>query len=112
MIRFMLKSFPCRAGRAAFVMSAILLPIAPALAQVPGTPVSGFAESPEAALARNVRLVAADPRNFQALVAAGRAALGTGDTQAAVGFFGRAEELSPSSWQPQAGKAAAMIASG
>jgi Flp pilus assembly protein TadD len=110
MIRFMLKSFPRRAGRAAFVMSAVLATAAPAYAQYDAVPT--YAETPEDALSRNLRLLAQNPRNFQALVAAGRAALATGDTQAAVGFFGRAEEASPSSWQPQAGKAAAMVAMG
>ena len=105
MILFMLKSFPRRAGRAALVLSAALATAVPAYAQY-------AAETPEAALARNVRLIAANPRDFQAQVAAGRAALATGDTQAAVGFFGRAEELSPQSWQPQAGMAAVMVAMG
>lgn len=105
MILFMLKSFPNRAGRAALLMSAVLLAASPAHAQY-------AVETPEEALARNVRLIAANPRDFQAQVAAGKAALATGDTQAAVGFFGRAEELSPQSWQPQAGMAAAMVAMG
>ena len=103
MILFMLKRFPRRAGRAALIMSAALATAAPSYAQY-------VAETPEAALARNVRLIAANPRDFQAQVAAGKAALATGDVQAAVGFFGRAEELSPQSWQPQAGMAAAMVA--
>jgi len=110
MILFMLKSFPRRAGRAAFVMSAILASAGPAYAQSTGVPI--HAETAEDALARNVRLLAQSPRNFQALIAAGRAALATGDTQAAVGFFGRAEDVRPNSWQPQAGKAAAMVAMG
>ena len=115
----MLKSFPRRAGRAALIMSAIALPAVPAAGQYigaapppPDAPLPGMVESPESALARNVRLIARNPRNFQALVAAGRAALGTGDTQAAVGFFGRAEEISPRSWQPQAGMGAAAVAMG
>ena len=118
MIRFMLKSLPRRAGRAALVMSAVLAPV-PACAQYigaapppPAAPPPGTVETPEAALARNVRLIALNPRNFQALVAAGHAALDTGDAQAAIGFYGRAEELSPTSWQPQAGKGAAMVAMG
>lgn len=106
----MLKSFPSRAGRAAFIMSAVLATAAPAYAQYGGVP--SYAETPEDALSRNLRVLAQNPRNFQALIAAGRAALATGDTQAAVGFFGRAEEASPNSWQPQAGKAAAMVAMG
>jgi tetratricopeptide (TPR) repeat protein len=115
----MLKRFPRRAGCAALVMSAALATAAPACAQYignapppPAAPLPGAIESPEAALARNVRLIAANPKNFQALVAAGQAALATGDTQAAVGFFGRAEEVSPQSWQPQAGMGAVMVAMG
>jgi tetratricopeptide (TPR) repeat protein len=106
----MLESFPRRAGRAALIMSAVLATAVPAGAQYATGPLR--AESPEDALARNVRLVAQNPRDFLALVAAGRAALATGDSQAAVGFFGRAEELSPRAWQPQAGMAAAMVAMG
>jgi Flp pilus assembly protein TadD len=119
MILFMLKSFPRRAGRAAIIFAALAGPAMPAAAQYiggapppPVAPLAGTIETPEAALARNIRLIARDPRNFQALVAAGRAALGTGDTQAAVGFFGRAEELSPRSWQPKAGLGAAAVAMG
>ncbi len=107
----MLKSLPRRAGRAAFVMSAVLATAAPVHAQTAAAP-RGYAESPQDALSRNLRVLAKEPRNFQALVAAGHAALATGDTQAAVGFFGRAEDVSPNSWQPQAGKAAAMVAMG
>ena len=110
MVHFMLKSFPRRAARAALVLSAIALPAVPAAAQFAVPRPAG--ESAEDALARNLRLLAQNPRNFAALVAAGRAALATGDTQAAVGFFGRAEEAGPSSWQPQAGMGAAMVAMG
>ena len=110
MIHFMLISLPRRAGRAALIMSAVLATAVPAAAQYAGP--LPRAESPEDALARNLRLVAQNPRDFLALVAAGRAALATGDTQAAVGFFGRAEEISPRSWQPQAGMGAAMVAMG
>jgi Flp pilus assembly protein TadD len=110
MAQSMIKRVCRRAGRAALVMSVVLAPAAPAAAQYAPPPLQ--AERPEDALARNLRLIAQNPRNFLALVAAGRAALATGDTQAAVGFFGRAEEVSPQSWQPQAGMAAAMVAMG
>ena len=68
----------------------------PAIARRPRNmaPVSAAAADPGAALAD--ALVArwrSAPRNFQALIAAGRAALDLGDTQAAAGFFGRAEEV-------------------
>ncbi len=61
------------------------------------TPVAGTIETPEAALARNVRLIAINPRNYDAQLAAGRAALRLGDPQAAIGFFGRAEEINADS---------------
>src|SRR5438046_8709 len=108
MILFILKSLPSRAGRAALVMSALLAPGVHVCAQYlgaapppPAATAPGTIESPEAALARNVRLIALNPKTFQALGAAGRAALAIGDSQAAIGFFGRAEDVSPASWQPQ-----------
>lgn len=110
MAQSMLKRVCRRAGRAALILSAVLAPTVPAAAQY--APPQLQAERPEDALARNLRLIAQNPRNFLALVAAGRAALATGDTQAAVGFFGRAEEINPRAWQPQAGMAAAMVAMG
>lgn len=109
----MLECLSRRAGRVALVMSAALPFASPAAGQfgAPAIPYAGV-ESPDAALARNLRILAVDPRNFQALNAAGRAALETGDTQAAAGFFGRASEVSPQSWQPQAGMGAAMVVMG
>lgn len=78
----------------------------------PTAPLPGQYESPEARLAREVRLLAINPRSYEALVAAGRASLDLGDAQAAVGFFGRAEELSPSSAAPKVGMGAALGALG
>jgi tetratricopeptide (TPR) repeat protein len=71
-----------------------------------------YAESAADALARNVKILADSPRNFDALIAAGKAALQVGDTQAAAGFFGRAEEVHPQSPLPKAGMGAAMVATG
>ena len=71
-----------------------------------------YDESPSDALARNVKLLADSPKDFTALVAAGKAALQLGETQAAAGFFGRAEEVSPRSPLPQAGMGAALTATG
>lgn len=78
----------------------------------PTAPVNGYAESPEAALARNVRLLAINPRDYNALLGAGRAALRLNDAQAAVGFFGRAEELNPAHWAPKAGQGSALTQMG
>lgn len=71
-----------------------------------------YREVPADALARNVKLLASSPRNFDALIGAGRAALALGDTQAAAGFFGRAEEIWPASPLPQAGMGAALAHDG
>ena len=65
-------------------------------------------EAPGDALARNVRILAQTPRDYRALVGAGRAALGTGDAEAAIGFFGRASEISPNAAAPHAGLGAAL----
>lgn len=78
----------------------------------PPMPVAGTVETPEAALARNVRLIAINPRNYDAQLAAGRAALRLGDPQAAIGFFGRAEEINANHWAPKAGQGSAMAQMG
>lgn len=75
----------------------------------PAAPAAGVTETPEAALARNVRVLAGSPRDYDALLRAGRAALALGDAQAAVGFFGRAEEVHPVSWAPKVGQGAALV---
>ena len=69
-------------------------------------------ETPAAALARHIRVLARTPKDFLALIGAGKAALALGDTQAAVGFFGRADEVFPTSPLPQAGIGAAMVENG
>ena len=46
---------------------------------------SPYDESPAAALARYVRTLASDPKDFEALIGAGKAALELGDAQAAAG---------------------------
>ena len=82
---------------------------APVAAQ---TSYSPYAESPAAALARYVRTLASSPRDFSALIGAGRAALALGDADAAAGFFARADEISPNSPLPQAGMGAVSVANG
>ena len=104
----------CRVGIAA----AALIGAAQAPAQyigeapppLPSEPVG--VENSSDALSRNVRILAQSPRNYKALVGAGRAALNTGDPEAAVGFFGRAAEVSPSAAAPHAGNGAALVAMG
>lgn len=65
-------------------------------------------ETPGAALARYVRVLASSPRDFNSLIGAGHAALDLGDVQAAAGFFGRAEEVNPNAPAAKAGLGAAM----
>ena len=85
------------------------LGIAPAAAQGSYSP---YDESPTAALARYVRTLASDPKDFDALIGAGKAALELGDAQAAAGFFARADEQNPRSPLPQAGMGAVSVANG
>lgn len=115
------RLFPAAAmmRRAAVLVGLALLP-APALAQyiggapppLPAAPLPGQVETPAATLARAVRMLARSPRDFTALITAGRAAVDLGDTQAAIGFFGRAEEVRPSDPAPKIGMGAATVASG
>jgi Flp pilus assembly protein TadD len=87
--------------RSAPLTIALLLAV-PAIAQ----PVAN--ETPGAALARQMRVLATSPRDFNALIGAGHAALALGDVQAAAGFFGRAEEVNPNAPAAKAGLGAAM----
>ena len=94
------KSLSARLRAAPLVIS--LLIATPAISQ----PVAK--ETPGAALARQVRVLASNPRDFNALIGAGHAALTLGDVQAAAGFFGRAEEVNPNAPAAKAGLGAAM----
>ena len=82
---------------------------APASAQGSYSP---YNESPAAALARYVRALADDPKDFNSLIGAGRAALMLGDTEAAAGFFARADDVNPRSPAPQQGMGAVSVANG
>jgi Flp pilus assembly protein TadD len=94
----------CACAGAATVVAAV-----PAAAQGSYSP---YNETATSALARYVRTLASDPKDFQALIGAGRAALEVGDTQAAAGFFARADEVNPRSPLPQAGMGAVSVANG
>ncbi|HEX8643156.1 MAG TPA: hypothetical protein VF702_04500 [Allosphingosinicella sp.] len=86
--------------------------LALAAASAPVSAQSVYREPPGAALDRHIRVLARSPKDFLALVGAGKAALELGDTHAAVGFFGRADEVFPSSPLPQAGMGAAAVSDG
>jgi len=107
----MLKRPSIRVRVAALILASVggVLAAVPARAQVH---VGIRAESPADSLARNMKVLATSPRNFSALIGAGRAALALGDTQSAAGFFGRAEEVWPASPLPQAGMGAALAHDG
>ncbi len=86
--------------------------LALAAASMPVSAQMAWREPPTAALDRHIRVLARSPRDFLALIGAGKAALELGDSHAAVGFFGRADEVFPSSPLPQAGMGAAMVSDG
>jgi Flp pilus assembly protein TadD len=97
--------------------SVILAFVGAVLAGVPAVAgaqvaLGGRAEAPSDALARNMKVLSTSPDSFDALVGAGRASLALGDSQAAAGFFGRAEEAWPASPLPQAGMGAALAIEG
>lgn len=103
-----------RTGIAALILGCIglLMAATTVAAQVNyGAPIAA-AESASDRLARNLRILASSPRNFRALIGAGRAALDMGDAQAAAGFYGRADEVWPASPLPQAGMGAATVLEG
>ena len=85
---------------------------APVAAQAPYGYQSYQPETPAAALARHVRTLASDPKDFDALIGAGKAAIAVGDAQAAAGFFARADDVNPRSPLPQAGMGAVSVANG
>jgi Flp pilus assembly protein TadD len=102
-----LVHFRLAAAIAASALTAAVAP--PAAAQGSYSP---YDESPAAALARYVRELASDPKDFDSLIGAGKAALQLGDAQAAAGFFARADDVNPRSPLPQAGMGAVSVANG
>jgi Flp pilus assembly protein TadD len=89
-----------------------LVGLALTVASAPVSAQMAWREPPAAALDRHIRVLARSPKDFLALIGAGKAALELGDTHAAVGFFGRADEVFPSSPLPQAGMGAAAVSDG
>lgn len=91
----------------------LLLSVAPAaLAQAPaGAIVQPLPRSTDPAelLAQALRTLATEPANLPALTAAGRNALILGDPNAAVGFFGRAQEIAPTNGAVKAGLGSALV---
>lgn len=67
-----------------------------------------LSSDPAALLSENLKALARDPYNVDALVQAGLGALAVGDANAAFGFLARAEELSPSNPRVKAGLGSAL----
>ena len=63
---------------------------------------------PAAQLSENLKALARDPFNVDALLLAGGGALAAGDTNAAFGFYARAEELSPGNYRAKTGLGSAL----
>lgn len=100
---------PVFVARICFVPLALAASM-PLLAQMtpaasPASAPSGLtgSDDPAALLSENLKALARDPYNVDALLQAGQGALAVGDPNAAFGFFARAEELSPSNWRAKAG---------
>lgn len=63
-------------------------------------------------LNRALQKLARNPRSVEALVEAGEASLEIGDLDAAIGFYGRAEEVAPNDWRVKLGKARVYMQAG
>ena len=102
-------------GRLAVAMmvgGAFVLPAASAAAQTVSRPVVQALPSPAVAdLQTALRRLARDTRDLDALIDAGTASLQLGDIDAAIGFFGRAEDLSPGNPRIKVGLAGAFLRS-
>lgn len=91
-------------------LTAALAAAQPLAAQDGARPVVQPLPPPEAAqLSEALRKIAANPRDLDALLTAGNASLKLDDVDAALGFFARAEEISPGNARIKAGLAAAMV---
>ena len=100
-----------RRGLQLLATGAIMAGGAAAAAQTPppGAVVQPMAPDHGAALRGYLTTLADNPRSLDALIGAGRAALEMGDTNAALTFFGRADEISPRNARVKAGMASALV---
>lgn len=101
-----------RVRTAAIILAVVGVVIGASPVRADAQGASPFGETVADALARNVRVLASQPKDFNALIGAGRAALQMGDPQSAAGFYARAEEVYPASPLPQMGMGAALVAGG
>ncbi len=101
-----------RALRRLLLPALLLTTAMPALAQYPvGATVQSLPQpgDPAELLATALRTLAVEPSNLAALSAAGHNALVLGDPNAAVGFFGRAQEIAPRDGRIKAGLGSALV---
>jgi len=98
--------------RRLLIPALLLSAAAPALAQMPaGAVVQPLSQSTDPAelLAQALRTLATEPNNLAALTTAGHNAVILGDPNAAVGFFGRAQEIAPNDGRVKAGLGSALV---
>lgn len=99
-----------RAASLAPALAFILIAAPPLSVQAaPAYPELISPDDPAESLSRYLRMLAANPQDLNSLLGAGRAALLVGDPQAALGFYGRADEISPRNGRIKAGMAAALV---
>lgn len=99
--------------RIAIAAIALAFANVPAAAQLPHSATergsSASVSGPDAELSRQLTILAGNPSSIPALTAAGHSALELGDPQAALTFFGRAEELAPNDGPIKAGLGSALV---
>jgi len=78
----------------------------------PGAIVQPMVRDDGSELRRHLTTLADNPRSVDALIGAGRAAMRMGDVEAALTFFGRANELSPRDARVKAGMASGLLQMG
>ncbi|MBA3898509.1 MAG: SPOR domain-containing protein, partial [Sphingomonadaceae bacterium] len=84
-----------------YLAALALFAAAPAVAQT--------VRDPADTLSMHLRTLAANPRDYAALLGAGQSALEVGDPNAALGFFARAEEIAPRDGRAKAGIGSALV---
>ena len=83
--------------------------IAQSATQVPLSQADLARSSAATALTTNLSLLVKNPHDIAALIGAGEASLELADGNAALGFFGRADDLSPNNGRVKAGLGRAML---
>jgi len=94
------------------LVTAGLMPASQAVAQAGGAPSSQLELRRSAAsdaLAGAMKQLASQPRNLDALLTAGEAALRLEDPRSALGFFGRADDVSPNNGRVKSGLGRSML---